>query len=82
MNEQVKGAVGERCWGSGRAAEDAERCSRKAVVLLREQPVLVGTDLVRFTFGFCARCAPFYRERGYEQVGAEQAAGEQMGMAA
>ena len=80
MIEQVKGAVGERCWGSGRAAEDVERCSRNAVVMLREQPVLVGTDLVRFSFGFCARCAVFYRERGYEQVGKEQASGEQMGL--
>lgn len=81
MKEQVKGAVGKQCWGEGRATGGA-RCTRKATVMLREQPAIVSGDTVRFSFGFCARCAVFYRERGYEQVGDELAAGEQMGMAA
>lgn len=81
MKEQIKGAIGERCWGEGRAS-GGERCSHKAVVMLREQPAIVGSDTIRFSFGFCARCAVFYRERGYEQVGDEQTPGEQMGLAA
>lgn len=81
MREEIRGEVGKRCWGEGRAS-GGERCTRNAVVMLREKPAIVGKETVRFTFGFCARCAPFYRSRGYEQVGDEQAPGEQMGLVA